>query len=75
MTGENGQISIWYFVGCLLTIYGVLITGWGLYEFVSPPERPVVLAELHAAVWWGLLMLAGGVMYVYHFRPSKDNNS
>ncbi|HNY40468.1 MAG TPA: hypothetical protein PKJ41_08730 [Bryobacteraceae bacterium] len=73
MTGENGQISIWFFIGCLLTIYGVLITGAGLYELGSPPARTVVLAELHAPVWWGLLMLAGGLAYAYFFRPSKDS--
>ncbi|MBA3975394.1 MAG: hypothetical protein C0504_14410 [Candidatus Solibacter sp.] len=73
MTGENGQISIWYFIGCLLTIYGVLITGSGIYELFSPPARPVVLAEFHAAIWWGLLMLGGGLTYIYFFRPSKDN--
>lgn len=73
MTGENGQISIWFFIGCLLSIYGVLITGAGLYELVSPPARAVVLAELHAPIWWGLLMLAGGLAYVYFFRPSKGN--
>lgn len=73
MTGENGQISIWFFIGCLLAIYGVLITGAGLYELVSPPARTVVLAGLHAPIWWGLLMLAGGLAYVYFFRPSKGN--
>lgn len=73
MTGENGQVSIWYFIGCLLAVYGVLITGAGIYELFVPPARPVVLGELHAAVWWGLLMLAGGLAYMYFFRPSKDN--
>jgi hypothetical protein len=73
MTGKKGQISIWFFIGCLLSIYGVLITGAGLYELVSPPERPVVLAELHAPIWWGLLMLAGGLTYIYYFRPAKDD--
>lgn len=73
MTGENGQVSIWYFIGCLLAVYGVLITGSGIYGMFSPPERPVVLAELHAAVWWGLLMLGGGLAYIYFFRPSKGD--
>jgi len=71
MTGEAGTISIWYFAGWLLAIYGALITGWGLYELVSPPERTVVLAHLHAPIWWGALMLAAGVIYIYVFRPSR----
>lgn len=66
------RISIWYFIGSLLVIYGVLILGAGLYEFVSPPEHKVVLANLHAGVWWGALMLALGCVYVYLFRPGRQ---
>jgi hypothetical protein len=65
------QISIWYFIGVLLVIYGALILGAGLYEFVSPPDRVVVLANLHAGVWWGALMLIMGSVYVYLFRPGR----
>jgi hypothetical protein len=67
-----GLISIWYFIGILLVIYGVLITGAGLYEFVAPSERPVVLAELHAGVWWGVLLLALGGFYTYRFSPRRQ---
>jgi hypothetical protein len=68
----HARISIWYFIGLLLLTYGVLILGAGLYEFVSPPERPVVLADLHAAVWWGALTLVLGGVYVYWFRPGRQ---
>jgi hypothetical protein len=66
------MVSIWYFVGVLLLVYGVLITGAGLYEFVSPPARPVVLAELHAGVWWGALLLALGGTYTHRFSPRRQ---
>jgi hypothetical protein len=67
-----GMISIWFFIGILLLIYGVLITGSGLYEFVAPPSRPVVLGELHAAVWWGALMLVLGAVYTVRFSPRRQ---
>jgi hypothetical protein len=67
-----GMVSIWYFVGILLLVYGVLITGAGLYEFVSPSARPVVLAELHAGVWWGALLLVLGALYTYRFSPRRQ---
>jgi hypothetical protein len=67
-----GMVSIWYFVGVLLLVYGVLILGSGLYEFISPPARPVVLAELHAGVWWGALLLALGALYTYRFSPRRQ---
>ncbi len=66
-----GLISIWFFIGVLLLIYGVLITGAGLYEFVSPPDRPVVLGELHAGVWWGALLIVLGGFYTYRFSPRR----
>jgi hypothetical protein len=67
-----GLISIWFFIGVLLLIYGVLITGAGLYELVSPPERQVVLAQLHAGVWWGALLLVLGGIYTYRFSPRRQ---
>ena len=36
-----GMISIWFFIGALLLIYGVLILGAGLYDLASPPEGTV----------------------------------
>ena len=65
-------ISIWFFIGLLLGVYGILILGAGLYELSQPPAREVVLAHLHMGIWWGLLLLALGVFYVYHFFPGKD---
>jgi hypothetical protein len=63
------MLSIWFFIGVLLTAYGVLILGSGLWELVSPPAHPKVLAELHAGIWWGALLLAMGVFYSLKFRP------
>ena len=53
-----GMLSIWFFIGVLLVSYGILILGAGLYELASPPppEHRVVLSELHAGIWWGVLL-------------------
>jgi len=68
-----GMLSIWFFIGTLLLIYGVLILGAGLYELSSPPEHPVVLANLHAGIWWGGLLVLLGAIYMIRFRPRKGN--
>jgi hypothetical protein len=68
-----GMISIWFFIGTLLLAYGVLIFGAGVYELTSPPEHPVVLAELHAGVWWGALLILLGAIYTIKFRPRKGH--
>ncbi len=71
MEHPKHTISVWFFIGALLTIYGVLILGTGLYELQSPP--PVVLAELHTPIWWGILLLAVGLTYVYFFNPKRNS--
>lgn len=68
----KGFISIWFFIGVLLTAYGVLITASGLYELVSPPAHTVVLANLHAGIWWGIVLLAIGLFYTIRFFPRKQ---
>lgn len=67
-----GMLSIWFFIGVLLLAYGVLILGAGLYELVSPPARPVVLAELHAGIWWGALLIVLGALYTLRFAPRRE---
>lgn len=64
-----GLISIWFFIGVLLLVYGVLITGAGIYQVFVPPANRVVLFELHAGVWWGALLILIGGFYTYRFKP------
>ena len=66
-----GMVSIWFFVGALLFVYGILILGAGLYELSSPPEHPVVLANLHAGIWWGGLLIILGAVYLLRFSPRR----
>lgn len=71
---DEHQVPIWFFIGCLLLVYGILIFGVGVYHFVSPPpvaER-VALYDLHSDVWWGALMIVVGGFYVVHYRPDGE---
>ena len=69
---ESGHISIWFFIGVLLTIYGALIFGYGLWELATHHLANVVLNYLHAPVWWGGLMLIFGLFYSLRFRPRRN---
>lgn len=63
------QIPIWFFIGALLAVYGMLIFGGGVYAWVSHAQVKVALAHLHADVWWGLLLMLIGTGYTVKFWP------
>lgn len=69
---HSSKISIWFFIGVLLTVYGALILGYGLTELATGRMADVVLAQLHAPVWWGALLAALGLFYVVRFRPGRS---
>ncbi len=66
------EVSIWFFNGVMLTVYGLMIGGYGVYELISGQTPPVVLAHLHAAVWWGGLMFVLGLIYCVKFFPRQQ---
>jgi hypothetical protein len=69
---HGSRITIWFFIGLILAVYGALIFGYGLYEAITGNLAPgVQLTELHAPVWWGGLLLLLGLVYVIRFRPGK----
>ena len=70
---HSGHISIWFFIGVLLSIYGALITGYGVVELITGQTAHVVLSNLHAPVWWGAAMLILGLFYSIRFRPGRNN--
>jgi hypothetical protein len=70
MSEKHHIIPVWFFVGLLLLVYGVIIFVSGLAEWSHPPDT--VLAELHAPVWWGGLLTALGGTYCAIFRPGKS---
>ena len=71
MSERHHIIPVWFFVGLLLLVYGVLIVASGIAEWRNPP--PTVLANLHPQVWWGSLMVVLGGAYIIMFRPRKSS--
>ena len=70
MGEDHHIIPVWFFIGVLLLIYGVLILASGISQLSDPPET--VLANLHPAIWWGVLLIIIGGVYVYYFMPRKS---
>lgn len=71
MVGKHG-ISIWFFVGTLLLLYGVIILVSNIYEMLyHTMKRVIILEELNFGVWWGVLLTIIGLVYFISFRPWK----
>lgn len=71
MSEKHHIIPVWFFVGILLLVYGCMIFVSGLTEWSNSSNT--VLAELHAPVWWGALLIILGSVYCVLFRPRKQN--
>jgi hypothetical protein len=69
---HGSKIPIWFFIGVLLVAYGILITSYGIYEFVTGQLADVALNNLHAPLWWGATLLVLGIFYMAKFRPGKS---
>jgi hypothetical protein len=70
MSEKHQIIPVWFFVGVLLLVYGAMICVSGLVNWSHPTD--VVLANLHAPVWWGGLLVVLGGSYCWIFRPRKS---
>jgi hypothetical protein len=69
MMHGKGMISIWFFIGVILLIYGAIIT---IATLTMPQPPGVVLTNLHAGVWWGGFMFIVGLFYTVRFRPGTE---
>lgn len=71
---HGSGIPIWFFIGVLLVIYGMMIFAYGLYELGSGNyPAGVQLTSLHTPIWWGGTLLVLGLLYVVKFRPGRNN--
>jgi hypothetical protein len=73
---KENHVSIWFLIGLQLAIFGMLISGAGIYGFFvpPPPDQDTMLSSLHPAIWWGAIMLALGLSMRSNFGPQKPGN-
>ena len=70
-TGRGDRLSIWFFVGVMTLLYGVVLLPYGAWAWFTRHEAGTVLHELHPTFWWGLLLTAFGAFYAIRFRPRQ----
>jgi quinol-cytochrome oxidoreductase complex cytochrome b subunit len=67
---EHKQIPIWFFIGGLLLVYGIIITAVGVYYlFAVHANENLALQSLHADLWWGIFLIVLGGFYTRHYFP------
>jgi hypothetical protein len=71
---ETRSISVWFFIGFILSIYGLLVLATGIYELFVPLKNQIAMAHLHIGIWWGAGMLLFGLVYLIRFRPKVQHN-
>ena len=71
---SGGSLSIWFFIGISLAVNGAVIFARGIYELLypPPPDVQVVLASLHANVWWGAVLLLLGLFFSIRHSPARE---
>jgi hypothetical protein len=67
---RQGMLPVWFFIGALLFIYGVIILGASLRDWSR--TSTLLLAAYHPGVWGGIVLLILGGLYVIRFWPRKE---
>jgi hypothetical protein len=72
-TGRGESLSIWFFVGMMMLLYGIVLLPYGAWAWFSNHEANTVLHDLHPTFWWGVLITAFGGYYTARFWPKRGD--
>jgi len=61
--GGEKMLPIWFWIGSILTAYGLIVLGIGVF-YLSHPQTKTVLAHTNPNLWWGGIMLATGAVFL-----------
>lgn len=77
MSEHKHMISIWTWVGLVLTVYGVIILLSGIYYAISPdalkgiPMLNASTAAINPNLWWGAIMSVAGGIFLMIGRKAR----
>jgi FtsH-binding integral membrane protein len=69
MSKETHMLPVWFFIGVLLAIYGVIILVMAVLDFNQTSQA--VLAEYHPGLFGGVLLILLGGFYTFWFWPGR----
>jgi len=73
MENTKQMIPVWFWVGIMMLIYGILVTGAGIYYLINPPQS-YAAKWTNPNLWWGIIMLVVGVIFMFLVRIKKESN-
>jgi len=56
------MVSIWFFVGLVLSTNGLIVIATGFY-FLVVPNATARLSH-NPGLWWGAIMIAAGIVFL-----------
>ena len=62
---------IWYFIGLMLSVMGLVIVITGMVNYASPENAKTALADLHPEFWWGAIMIVAGLIFLLANRKAS----
>ncbi|MCX5867056.1 MAG: hypothetical protein NT009_06160 [Proteobacteria bacterium] len=74
MEEKKQMLSVWSWVGIILSVYGLIVTGAGVY-YLSHPETVTALHQLNPSLWWGAIIVVAGVLLLLAGRSGKSGGS
>jgi FtsH-binding integral membrane protein len=69
MSERHHMLPVWFFIGLLLSVYGIIIFITSILAWSQPSA--VILSQYHPGVWGGIVLMLIGGFYALHFRPGK----
>ena len=65
---ETTFLDLKFFLGLIFSIYGILLTGTGIYYLLNP----ISTIDSNIDIYWGVLMTLIGV--INYYRSDKPNS-
>lgn len=69
MSGRGHMLPVWFFIGVLLTLYGIIILATSIIDYSRPSTA--VLGNYHAGIYGGIVLLLIGGAYTFWFWPGR----
>lgn len=73
MTEKKEMKSIWFLVGIVMFSIGIIVLTAGVYYLVEPMDQNIKMSSLHTNIWWGLVIITIGLVYILSNKNKKKN--